>query len=149
MMYRMCGDLLFFSTCMSLGTGVEIFLSFQGEGLLAKHIFLGPTHLRCDLFDDFLLLWICLFSLGLFFSWAGWISHFFKDLEAETIHVCIAWALLKYLGLFFFVFIAGLHISFYLGSCISVWGWLIRDTHCFLPVAGWDAKPWDAELFFI
>jgi len=39
-------------------------------------------------------------------------------------------------GFVFFVFIAGLHISFYLGSCISVWGWVIRDTHCFL-ASGW------------
>lgn len=29
---------------------------------------------------------------------------FFKDLEAETIHVCIAWALLQYLGSVLFSF---------------------------------------------
>lgn len=32
---------------------------------------------------------------------------FFKDLEAETIHVCIVWALLQYLGSFFCFSFAG------------------------------------------
>lgn len=34
--------------------------------------------------------------------------HIFKDLEAETIHVCIAWALLQYSG-FVFVFLSCVH----------------------------------------
>lgn len=105
--------------------------------MLAKHVFLGPTHLRCDLFDDFLLLWICFFSLGLFFSWAGWISHFFKDLEAETIHVCIAWALLKYLGLFFFVFycwFAHLFLSWFLYIGLG----MVDTRYSLLPASGWS-----------
>jgi hypothetical protein len=70
------------------GLGVDFV--FGGFGLPP----LGPTHLRRDLF--------------LFFPWFLGVLlsgrdgyHIFKDLEAETIHVCIAWALLQYLGLFF------------------------------------------------
>ena len=62
-----------------------------------KTIYIGPTRLRCDSFDD-LFAFPDLFSLG-FFSLGGLDITFFKDLEAETIYVCIAWALLKYLGL--------------------------------------------------
>jgi len=67
---------------------------------------LGPTHLRCDLFifSDFLTFWF----LGVLLSGRDG-YHIFKDLEAETIHVCIAWALLQYLG--FFVFVCVLHPS--------------------------------------
>jgi hypothetical protein len=70
------------------GFGVDFV--FGGFGLPP----LGPTHLRCDLFFNFSLV------LGVLLSGRDG-YHIFKDLEAETIHVCIAWALLQYLGFFF------------------------------------------------
>lgn len=111
--------------------------------------------------------WI-LISWGYFALGAGWISHFFKDLEAETIHVCIAWALLKYLGCAFFsrlfalfstvrtsvcfVFYWAIFFSLYIGYI----GWMGDTRYPLLPchgdVAGWvwlRAKPWDAELFSV
>lgn len=41
------------------------------------------------------------FLIGVIILLGGMDITFFEDLEAETIHVCIAWALLKYLGLFY------------------------------------------------
>lgn len=64
-------------------------------------------------FDDFLAFWTLGFVL---LSWGGMdITFFFEDLEAETIHVCIAWALLKYLGFVLFFF---LHLSTFDSSSI-------------------------------
>lgn len=62
-----------------------------------------PFHIRCDLFRRF----PCFLGfLGVLFTLMGRDGYhiFFKDLEAETIHVCIAWALLKYLGFVFWFF---------------------------------------------
>jgi len=81
------------------------------------------------LFHDFLTHHFDSHFLGLFCSWGGtdFTFVFIKDLEAETIHVCIAWALLKLSGMCFF-FIVCLCVSFLLGfSCTSVYsegnGW--------------------------
>jgi hypothetical protein len=46
------------------------------------------------------------FCFGFFCTGAG-MDIIFKDLEAETIHVCIAWALLNIFGL---LFIASCHL---------------------------------------
>lgn len=71
----------------------------------------------------------------------------FKDLEAETIHVCIAWALLNILGCF--LLLCYLLSSFTDCFCVhGIWG-LVNNTSLPL-VCGWlglVAKPWDAELF--
>lgn len=131
------------------------------------------THLRCDLFFATIsLLFLDSHFMGLFALGAGWISLFlFKDLEAETINVCIAWALLKYLGCaFLLLFIVCLFLSAACApriSCFALWDflslyidfmmgrWVIRDTHllpCHGDVAGWvwlRAKPWDAELLSV
>lgn len=53
----------------------------------------------------------------------------FKDLEAETIHVCIAWALLNILGCFFLLLCYLLLFSSFT-DCFSVhgiWG-LVNNT---------------------
>ena len=66
--------------------------SFSWEGFACKR--LCQIHLRCDFFSFY-----DHFVLGFFFTGAG-MDIIFKDLEAETIHVCIAWALLNILGCF-------------------------------------------------
>jgi hypothetical protein len=108
MMYRTCSDLLL-DVHVALGTWSWFFCLFTGLGkrmdrlrALALSLSLFTVHIRCDSFRRF----PCFLDfLGvLFYSWGGMDITFFKDLEAETIHVCIAWALLKYLGLFLFLF---------------------------------------------
>lgn len=75
----------------------------------------------------------------------------FKDLEAETIHVCIAWALLNILGCFLLLCYLLLFSSF--TDCFSVHGiWGLVNNTSLLLVCGWlgmVAKPWDAELFLV
>jgi hypothetical protein len=85
----------------------------------------------------------------------------FQDLEAETIHVCIAWALLNIWVVYFFFFItctsSGLFFLSYLFYglflCTSVRGLVKRDTHYYLAtwcVAGWvwcERNHWIVELF--
>lgn len=98
------------------------------------------------LWHYFLFSFYDLFVWVLFFTGAG-MDIIFKDLEAETIHVCIAWALLNILGCF--LLLCYLLSSF--TDCFSVhgiWG-LVNNTSLPL-VCGWlglVAKPWDAELF--
>lgn len=89
---------------MSLGTGVVLsFFTIGGARL-----------------TDAVTYWMISYSWILFFSLVfgrdGY--HIFKDLEAETIHVCIAWALLKYLGLFLVYFFCTYHSRL---SCFPVY----------------------------
>lgn len=94
-------------------------LSGKGRGLPASDLNLNffltytVTYLLF-LFHDFLTHHFDSHFLGLFCSWGGtdFTFVFIKDLEAETIHVCIAWALLKLSGMCFF-FIVCLCVFFY------------------------------------
>jgi hypothetical protein len=123
-----------------------------------------PFTYAATYFDDFLAFWT---FLGFCFTLMGRDGYhtFFKDLEAETIHVCIAWALLKYLGLVFWFFCTLLTFNsryfftiFFLGLYIGFMGGWVTCEYSLLPlprgaVAGWGfgraAKPWDAELFSV
>lgn len=115
MMYR---TVTCYLTCMFHGNR-SWFCSFgKGRRLLASD--LNPnlssltytvTYLFFSFFHDFLTHHFNSHLLGFFCSWGGmdFTFVFIKDLEAETIHVCIAWALLKLSGMCFlfylFVFI--------------------------------------------
>lgn len=76
------------------GLGVDFFAF--GERGLACLPCARLTYAVIYLFLTFLTFWF----LGVLLSGRDG-YHIFKDLEAETIHVCIAWALLQYLGLVF------------------------------------------------
>jgi hypothetical protein len=82
-----------------------------------------------------------------FFTGAG-MDIIFKDLEAETIHVCIAWALLNIFGLFFIALLPSTFLIFYCFSVHGIWG-LVNNASLPL-VCGWlglVAKPWDGSCF--
>lgn len=85
---------------------------------------------------------------GFVFTGAG-MDIIFKDLEAETIHVCIAWALLNILGCFLLLCYLLLFSSF--TDCFSVHGIWGLVNNASLPLVcgrlGLVAKPLDAELF--
>lgn len=85
---------------------------------------------------------------GFVFTGAG-MDIIFKDLEAETIHVCIAWALLNILGCFLLLCYSLLFSSF--TDCFSVHGIWGLVNNASLPLVcgrlGLVAKPLDAELF--
>lgn len=121
---------------------LELILPFFSGRVLRPNDFARYTY-AVALFFIFFLWSLC---LGFFFTGAG-MDIIFKDLEAETIHVCIAWALLNILGCF--LLLCYLLSSF--TDCFSVhgiWG-LVNNTSLPL-VCGWlglVAKPWDAELF--
>jgi hypothetical protein len=166
---------------VALGTRSWFFASFQGweKGWIAcERPFTPARPLSLSLpfrtyavtyFDDFLAYWT---FLGFCFTLMGRDGYhiFFKDLEAETIHVCIAWALLKYLGFVFWVF---LHLAdfrffvyfffplsfFLLGLYIGFMGGWVTCEYSLLPlprgaVAGWGvfgcaANHGNAELFSV
>lgn len=75
--------------------GVDFF-AFFGRVLRAND-FARYTYAVTNLFSFCDLFW-CFFFTG-----AG-MDIIFKDLEAETIHVCIAWALLNILGCFLLLY---------------------------------------------
>jgi hypothetical protein len=139
--------------------GVGFFCLFQGweKGWIACERPFTPARPLSFLFrtyaviylDDFLAFWT---FLGFCFTLMGRDGYhiFFKDLEAETIHVCIAWALLKYLG-FVFWFCCTLTLRFFvyfstiflfLGLYIGFMGEWVTCEYSLLPlprgaVAGW------------
>jgi hypothetical protein len=94
---------------------------------------------------------------GLFFFLTGaGMDIIFKDLEAETIHVCIAWALLNILGCYFCwlpspsIFFLSFHLLRIVFSVHRIQELVNNAPLCHWYVAGWvwlRAKPWDAELF--
>lgn len=127
--------------CMFMTFGVDFTFFLSGRVLRAND-FARYTY-AVALFFIFFLWSLC---LGFCFTGAG-MDIIFKDLEAETIHVCIAWALLNILGCFLLL----CYLLSPFTDCFSVhgiWG-LVNNTSLPL-VCGWlglVAKPWDAELF--
>jgi hypothetical protein len=82
----------------------------------------------------------------LFITGAG-MDIIFKDLEAETIHVCIAWHCWISWVVFYFVTFYFAHLL-RIVSVHGIWG-LVNNASLPL-VCGWlglVAKPWDVELF--
>lgn len=56
-------------------------------------------------------------SFGLFLFTGAGLDIIFKDLEAETIHVCIAWALLNILGCLLLLVIFSVYFFLFLRIC--------------------------------
>ena len=86
--------------------------------------------------------------LGFFFITGVGMDIIFKDLEAETIHVCIAWhCWISWVVFYCFVTFYFAHLL----RIVSVHGIGGLVNNASLPlVCGWlglVAKPWDAELF--
>lgn len=98
MMYRWRGDVLL-DVHVPIGIGLEP--SIPGRAALLAN--LGPTHLRCDL--SFSTISSLFGFLGVSFALGvGWISLLQGSRGGKRYNVCIAWALLKYLGLVFSFF---------------------------------------------
>lgn len=119
--------------------------------------FLGGFCKRlCQIPDSHSFFFYDFFVLGFAFLFNGaGMDIIFKDLEAETIHVCIAWALLNILGCYFcWLPSPSIFFSFHLLRIVfsvhRIQELVNNAPLCHWYVAGWvwlRAKPWDAELF--